>query len=127
MATYQVEPYVMAGDVYAGTPHSGRGGWSWYTGAAGWMYRLIIESLLGLQREGDHLHLAPCLPKVWPELKIDYRYGQSVYRIQLAMLPDDADSQNRLLVDGAVQSGLSLLLQDDGSEHSVELWINRAT
>ena len=63
IATYKVEPYVMAADVYAAAPHTGRGGWTWYTGSAGWMYRLALESLLGLRLEGDKLRLAPCLPR----------------------------------------------------------------
>lgn len=65
IATYKVEPYVVAADVYAVAPHIGRGGWSWYTGSAGWMYRLIMESLLGLRLEADRLHLTPCLPADW--------------------------------------------------------------
>ena len=61
-ATYKVEPYVVAADVYTSPPHAGRGGWTWYTGSAGWMYRLIIESLLGLRLEVDQLRFEPCLP-----------------------------------------------------------------
>jgi hypothetical protein len=64
VATYKVEPYVVAADVYAVSPHTGRGGWTWYTGSAGWMYRLIVESLLGLRLEGDKLRFAPCLPRI---------------------------------------------------------------
>jgi len=67
---YKVEPYVMAADVYAVAPHVGRGGWTWYTGSAGWMYRLLIETLLGVNLEGDRLRLAPRLPKSWPSFKI---------------------------------------------------------
>ena len=74
IATYKVEPYVMAADVYAAAPHTGRGGWTWYTGSAGWMYRLALESLLGLRLEGDKLRLAPCLPASWPGFKLRYRY-----------------------------------------------------
>jgi cyclic beta-1,2-glucan synthetase len=74
VATYKVEPYVVAADVYAVVPHTGRGGWSWYTGSAGWMYRLIVESLLGLRLAEDRLHINPCLPAAWPGYRIDYRY-----------------------------------------------------
>ena len=81
LATYKVEPYVMAADVYAAPPHTGRGGWTWYTGSAGWMYRLAIESLLGLTLEGDKLRLAPCLPANWPGFKLRYRYRDTLYRI----------------------------------------------
>src|SRR5687767_15216801 len=82
-AVYKVEPYVVAADVYAVAPHVGRGGWTWYTGSAGWMYRLIVESLLGLHREGDRLRLAPCLPAAWPGVALRYRYGDTVYRIDV--------------------------------------------
>jgi cellobiose phosphorylase len=81
VATYKVEPYVMAADVYAAAPHVGRGGWTWYTGSAGWMYRLAVESLLGLKREGDKLRIAPCLPADWPGFKLRYRYRDTVYSI----------------------------------------------
>ena len=81
IATYKVEPYVVAADVYALSPHTGRGGWTWYTGSAGWMYRLIVESLLGLRLEVDKLCFAPCLPVEWNEFKIHYRYRETVYHI----------------------------------------------
>ncbi|MBN1514759.1 MAG: cyclic beta 1-2 glucan synthetase, partial [Phycisphaerae bacterium] len=74
IATYKVEPYVVSADVYALSPHTGRGGWTWYTGSAGWMYRLIVESLLGLRLEVDKLHVAPCLPVDWEAFKVHYRY-----------------------------------------------------
>jgi cellobiose phosphorylase len=67
VGTYKVEPYVMAADVYAAPPHTGRVGWTWYTGSAGWMYRLAVESLLSLRREGDKLRLVPCLPAIGPD------------------------------------------------------------
>jgi len=76
IATYKVEPYVVAADVYAATPHTGRGGWTWYTGSAGWMYRLLIETLLGVNLEGDQLWLTPRLPKSWTAYKIHYRYAK---------------------------------------------------
>ena len=84
IAAYKVEPYVMAADAYGVAPHVGRGGWSWYTGSAGWMYRLVVESLLGLRLAGDKLHLAPCLPADWPGFKIHYRYRETVYHIAIA-------------------------------------------
>ena len=79
--TYKVEPYVVAADVYALPPHTGRGGWTWYTGSAGWMYRLIVESLLGLRLEVDKLRFAPCLPPEWKVFKLHYRYRETVYHI----------------------------------------------
>ena len=81
ISTYKVEPYVVAADVYAVAPHTGRGGWTWYTGSAGWMYRLLTETLLGLKLEGNRLRLTPRLPKHWPTCKIDYRYRQTLYHI----------------------------------------------
>ena len=79
--TYKVEPYVVAADVYAVQPHSGRGGWTWYTGSAGWMYRLIVESLLGLRLEADKLRFEPCLPAEWEMFKVHYRYRETIYHI----------------------------------------------
>ena len=83
IATYKVEPYVVAADVYALSPHTGRGGWTWYTGSAGWMYRLIVESLLGLRLEVDKLRVAPCLPADWKEFTFHYRYRETLYHISI--------------------------------------------
>jgi cyclic beta-1,2-glucan synthetase len=80
VARYKVEPYVVAADVYALSPHVGRGGWTWYTGSAGWMYRLIVESLLGLRLETDKLFIEPCLPSDWDTTRINYRYRETMYR-----------------------------------------------
>ena len=80
-ATYKVEPYVVSADVYALPPHTGRGGWTWYTGSAGWMYRLIVESLLGLRLEVDKLRIAPCLPADWETFSMHYRYRETAYHI----------------------------------------------
>jgi cellobiose phosphorylase len=113
VATYKVEPYVMAADVYAAAPHVGRGGWTWYTGSAGWMYRLAVESLLGLKREGDKLRIVPCLPVDWPGFKLRYRYGETVYRI--TVVRDESA--------GAEQSEQVIDLVDDRREHRVEVRI----
>ncbi len=121
IATYKVEPYVVAADVYAVAPHVGRGGWTWYTGSAGWMYRLMVESLLGLRREGDVLHLDPCIPREWPGYRMRYRYGDTVYRIHLQQGGDG--ERPRLLLDGVEQPGMSFPLRDDQAEHAVEAWI----
>ena len=80
---YKVEPYVVAADVYALAPHTGRGGWTWYTGSAGWMYRFIVESLLGLKLEVDKLRFAPCLPADWKPFKVHYRYRETLYHITI--------------------------------------------
>src|SRR5260221_655996 len=83
IATYKVEPYVVAADVYAVAPHTGRGGWTWYTGSAGWMYRLIMESLLGLTLDVDKLRFTPCLPVHWNAFKVHYRYRETAYHITI--------------------------------------------
>ncbi len=123
IATYKVEPYVVAADVYAIAPHTGRGGWTWYTGSAGWMYRLLVETLLGVNREGDRLRLEPRMPRQWPSYKIHYRYRQTVYHITITRLAADTPGANSLHVDGLEISGPTLQLQDDRQEHVVEMRI----
>ncbi len=115
---YKVEPYVLSADVYGVAPHAGRGGWSWYTGAAGWMYRLIIESLLGVQRSGSHLHLQPVLPADWPGFSLDYRFGSSTYHIEVIQ---SADLTPSLHLDGVRVHSPAIALLDDGAEHRIEL------
>ncbi|MDP3539492.1 MAG: glucoamylase family protein [Azonexus sp.] len=119
---YKVEPYVVAADVYALTPHIGRGGWSWYTGSAGWMYRLMMESLLGLRREGDTLRFAPCLPADWTACQIRYRYRETDYRIEFSVAASGKVGQigvARLTLDGVVQMENILHLIDDQQSHLV--------
>ena len=120
VATYKVEPYVIAADVYGVVPHLGRGGWTWYTGSASWMYRLLIETLLGVNREGDRLRLEPRMPITWNTYKIHYRFLQTVYHITFTRLPADSPCIAILVVDGAEQRETSLPLHDDGREHTVE-------
>ncbi len=117
---YKVEPYVVAADVYGVAPHLGRGGWSWYTGSAGWMYRLIVESLLGLRREGDRLELLPVMPAHWPSFELHYRFGKSLYRIAVARA-GDAEAAGRTIVDGREQADRYIALADDGKEHIVQI------
>jgi cellobiose phosphorylase len=121
IATYKVEPYVVAADVYAVAPHTGRGGWTWYTGSAGWMYRLLVETLLGVNREGDRLRLAPRMPQAWPHYKIHYRYRQTVYHITITRLAGDLPGANSLTLDGKPLPGDTIPLIDDHVEHVVEL------
>jgi cellobiose phosphorylase len=116
---YKAEPYVVAADVYAVEPHMGRGGWSWYTGSAAWMYRLLSETLLGIHREGDHLRLQPCPPPTWDSYKIHYRYYATVYHITLRRSTDDA-AQATLMVDGVGMPGNRFLMHNDQQEHGVE-------
>ena len=123
---YKVEPYVVAADVYAVAPHIGRGGWTWYTGSAGWMYRLIVESLLGLHREGDKLYIAPCIPADWPAYTMHYRYGGSVYRISVVQSVVEHGELKVLLLDGAEQAERAITLIDDGREHVIEILLSSA-
>jgi cellobiose phosphorylase len=123
-ALYKVEPYVVAADVYAVPPHIGRGGWSWYTGSAGWMYRLIVESLLGLSLAGERLTLAPHLPAEWPGFRLDYRYRSAVYTISVQACADGADGAG-MTVDDVAQEANVIALADDGRNHRVELRVPR--
>jgi cellobiose phosphorylase len=121
IATYKVEPYVVAADIYAVAPHLGRGGWTWYTGSAGWMYRLLIETLLGVNMEGDHLRLAPHMPKAWATFKIHYRYRQTPYHITITRLATDSPGTSLLSLDGGELPGDTIPLKDDRREHTVEM------
>jgi cellobiose phosphorylase len=125
MAIYQVEPYVVAADVYALSPHTGRGGWTWYTGSAGWMYRLIVESLLGLRLEVDKLLFAPCLPADWKAFKVHYRYRETVYHISV-LQTRGGNGETSVTVDGVERSDRAIPLVDDRQEHSVEVRIPAA-
>jgi cellobiose phosphorylase len=127
IAVYKIEPYVVAADVYALPPHIGRGGWSWYTGSAGWMYRLIVESLLGLRLEKETLHLAPCLPANWQAFKIHYRYRETVFHIAVTQTRgSDAKpgSVVSVMVDGVDRHDLAIPLVDDRQEHWVAVGVN---
>ncbi|MCX6545835.1 MAG: cyclic beta 1-2 glucan synthetase [Acidobacteria bacterium] len=124
--TYKVEPYVVAADVYAVDPHVGRGGWTWYTGSAAWMYRLIIESLLGVTRLGDQLRIAPCLPADWHGFTVHYRYGETVYHVVVHQTPP-ATGAERISVDGRDQVGMAVALANDRVEHGVEVWVRSAS
>ncbi|HLX65186.1 MAG TPA: glucoamylase family protein [Planctomycetota bacterium] len=113
---YKVEPYVMAADVYALPPHTGRGGWTWYTGSAGWMYRLMIETLLGIRREVNVLKVQPRVPKSWKTFSIQYRFRETLYRIKVERTLDTPG----VVVDGVGQKERDgFTLQNDGREHNV--------
>jgi cellobiose phosphorylase len=117
---YKVEPYVMCADIYGASPHTGRGGWTWYTGAAGWMYRLTVETLLGLQLEVDQLRIAPCVPDHWQSFIIHYRYRETVYHITVNRVAEKANHVSRLMVDGSEVKDV-IPLVDDRREHYVEV------
>ena len=122
IAIYKVEPYVVASDVYALSPHTGRGGWTWYSGSAGWMYRLIVESILGLRREADKLHFEPCMPAHWASFKMNYRYRETVYHITVSQT-SAAEGVTKLTIDDIERQDLVIPLVDDRQRHKVELRI----
>ncbi|MFS2223578.1 cyclic beta 1-2 glucan synthetase [Pantoea sp. B65] len=117
VARYKVEPYVISADVYAGDAHSGRGGWSWYTGSAGWAYRLITESLLGIRRQGRYLLIDTRLPQAWPQVSLRYQYGGSHYHIVVK----EGEGDYQLSLDGQRVAEHRLPLEDDGGNHQVEV------
>ena len=123
-AVYKTEPYVVAADVYALSPHVGRGGWSWYTGSAGWLYRLILETLLGLTLEENKLRMAPCIPADWSSYAVDYRYRDTIYHITVVQ-PGVSNGDSILTVDGVVQDDPVIALIDDRARHVVEMRLNR--
>jgi cellobiose phosphorylase len=129
VAVYKVEPYVVAADVYSVPPHTGRGGWTWYTGSAGWMYRLIVESLLGLRLRiddtGAWLAIQPCARDEWTSYRVDYRFRETPYRIEI-VLGDVAGASPEIEVDGQAQAGAAIALVDDGREHQVRVRLGRA-
>jgi cellobiose phosphorylase len=118
---YQVEPYVIAADVYSVEPYVGRGGWTWYTGSASWMYRLGTEMILGLQRVGDHLKVNPSVPGSWSEFQINYRFGKSMYKI-LVKPRSDADKHSKASMDGKALEDELIPLKDDGQTHAVVVY-----
>lgn len=123
-ATYKVEPYVVAADVYALAPHTGRGGWTWYTGSAGWMYRLVVESLLGLRLEAGRLRFAPCMPPGWTKFTLRYRYGATTYQIvvsQSELAGNGGVDTAGITVDGIAQDEDFVILADDRRDHSVDV------
>lgn len=127
---YKVEPYVMCADIYGAEPHTGRGGWTWYTGAAGLMYRLSVETLLGLQLEVDQLRIAPCIPDHWDTYKIHYRFRDTVYHITIRRVPGKSNRVSGVTVDGVVINGKDgagrIPLVDDRQEHHVEVELGLA-
>jgi cyclic beta-1,2-glucan synthetase len=120
ISVYKAEPYVIAADVYAIEPHTGRGGWTWYTGSAGWMYRLIIESLLGLRLEVDKLHIEPCIPADWQTYTVHYRYRETVYHIYVNKT-QEIDKGITITVDGVQNPDKIIPLIDDRQDHTVEV------
>ncbi len=122
---YKVEPYLIAADVYAVSPHTGRGGWSWYTGSAGWMYQLIVHTLLGIKQENDKLILEPCIPQEWKSYTVRYRYKNTFY--QITFNQEQQAGETVILLDNMKQSQNNILLVDDGLEHAVTVKLSATT
>ena len=118
---YKVEPYVVAADVYASHPHIGRGGWTWYTGAAGWMYQAGLEGILGFKRQGDKLVLKPCIPSRWPGYRLTYQYKTTKYEIVVENPRSRMTGCERITLDEEVLLEPAILLKDDGQVHTVRL------
>lgn len=118
---YRIEPYVMAADVYSAPAYAGRGGWSWYTGSAGWMYQAGLEWILGIRRQGDFLVIKPCIPEHWPEYRVSYKFGKTIYQITVNNPHRKQTGLRSLILDETAlnpETGL-FPLQDDGKIHRV--------
>ena len=124
VARYRVEPYVVAADVYSVPPNVGRGGWTWYTGSSGWMYRVGLEAILGIRRVGKTLVIDPCIPKSWPHYQLVYRVGETTFQIDV----DNPSGVNRgikhVTLDGQVLPGNAIPLSEDGRQHQVDVLMN---
>ena len=118
---YRVEPYVMAADVYSAPPYAGRGGWSWYTGSASWMYQAGLEWILGIRRQRDHLILKPCISEHWPQYKVNYRFGKSLYEITVNNSHQKQSGLKSLILDGKEldPKEARIPLKDDGEKHQI--------
>jgi len=120
--TYKVEPYAVAADIYSEPPHVGRGGWTWYTGAAGWLHRAGLEWILGIRKRGATLRIDPCIPRQWKNFEIAYRHGRTLYRISVENPEGVCRGVSRVILDGTPLPGDGLVpLSDDGREHQVQV------
>ena len=119
MAVYRTEPYVVAADVYSAEGHMGRGGWTWYTGSASWMYRVALEAILGFTRRGDRFRLDPRVPASWPEFRLEYRYGSAVYEVLVEQPSAAQVGSQSVVVDGRAVDGEWIELVDDSARHTV--------
>lgn len=118
---YKVEPYVIAADVYGVPPHTGRGGWTWYTGSSGWMYRLGVEALLGLRKEGQALIIDPCIPRDWPEYLITYRDRETVYEIKVENPAGVNRGVQQVLLDGVELPEAKIPLENGADRRQVRV------
>jgi cyclic beta-1,2-glucan synthetase len=117
---YKVEPYVLAGDVYSEAPHVGQGGWTWYTGSAGWLYRVVIETILGFQLRGMSLRIDPCISRAWLGFEITFRYHSAIYDIRVENPSSVTRGVALTRIDGVVQAGIAdIHLANDAKHHEV--------
>jgi cyclic beta-1,2-glucan synthetase len=123
---YKAEPYVVAADIYAHPQHAGRGGWSWYTGSAGWMYRAGLESILGLRRRGPTFELDPCIPSSWSEYAITWRVGRTRYEIAVSNPEHRCRGVGEAEMDGARVEASAIPLLDDGGTHRLRVVLGAA-
>ena len=123
---YQVEPYVVAADVYTASGHVGRGGWTWYTGSASWLYRVGLESILGFTKRGDVVSFEPAVPSHWKEFSIRYRHGRSSYDIRVSEPSRVKRTSAKVILDGRLLDGPTLRLIDDGENHNVVISPSRS-
>ena len=121
--TYENEPYAMSADVYTAHPHQGRGGWSWYTGASGWMYQAGLEYILGIKLQENRLWVQPCVPPDWKSFHIDYRYGETHYSIAVFCQQDHGVPIKWVVNGREVGNQPFLELTDDGAKHQVKVYL----
>jgi cellobiose phosphorylase len=121
VAHYKVEPYVICADVYGAPPHTGRGGWTWYTGSAGWMYRVAVEAILGVRVRGGALHFEPCIPARWPGYEVTYRVGSAAYHVRVDNPAGAGRGVRSVTADGRPAEGGGVPLRDDGRAHEVRV------
>jgi len=112
---------VVAADVYGAPPHTGRGGWTWYTGSASWLYRVAIEAILGFQLRGATLRLEPCIPPSWSGFELKYRYGSTTYEIQVNNAAGAGRGVRSVELDGQSLPNDTISLSDDASTHNVRV------
>jgi cyclic beta-1,2-glucan synthetase len=118
---YRTEPYAVAADVYAHPMHVGRGGWTWYTGSAGWMYQAAIHSLLGLRRNGATMSVDPCIPAVWPQYSMDWTIGRTRYHVTVTNPEHRSQGIRTAELDGIAVDASAIPLEDDGGSHEVTI------
>jgi cellobiose phosphorylase len=118
---YKVEPYVVCADVYGAPPHTGRGGWTWYTGSASWLYRVALEAILGFKLQGNKFQVAPCIPRDWATYEMTYRYGTATYQIRVDNSAGTGRGVRSVTVDGTLMHDGMVPLHDNGATHEIRV------